>query len=295
MHHKKTNKSGANPAGIYSAQQGFTLIHMAIVLMIVALLVSSAIMGEELVGAYRVHSQISQLATWDEAVRTFYDKFEGLPGDLLAIKAEREGLVTGDGTPGHGDNDGKISPCNLGWQWHLGCETALFWSQLADSGLIKDSYNADSRFTNGRLTHVGSLDPYLPQSSFGEGIYVTVWNTDKSQPSPGKQLPYGNYYEISRLRGVEEEKFIDDSKALTPAQSYAFDSKIDDGLPFSGRVVVNGDADWPKDAWGSFAKPDISNCVYIDNAYNITYLLRARAPLCHLAVRIDCCKKADAK
>jgi hypothetical protein len=171
----------------------------------------------------------------------------------------------------------------------------LFWSQLSISGMISGGFSADSRFTDSRLTHVGSMDPYLPQSPMDEGIYVAVWNSDKSQPSPAPQIPYGNYYEISRILGASNEKLVDDSKALTPAQSLAIDTKMDDGQPLSGRVVANGEAEWPKDAWGSFAKPGVSNCVYIDSTYNTNYLLRAKAPLCHLAVRLDCCKKTDAK
>ncbi len=296
------NKKTADTISTYSdikirryspATRGFTLVQVAIVLMIAGLLVGSMFMGEELVVIYKVHAQISQIGAFDEAVATFNEKFEGLPGDLLAVMAERQGLPAGDGTPSHGDGDGKISPCNLGWQWHLGCETALFWSQLSVSGMIPGNYTADSRFTDNRLNHVNAMDPYLPRSPLMEGVYVAIWSSVANQPSPKPQLPYGNYYEISRIMGVADEKFVDDSKALTPEQSYDIDRKMDDGLPLSGRVVVNGEADWPKDAWGTYAKPGVSSCVFTDETYNTSYILRAHAPLCHIAIALECCKKQE--
>ncbi len=272
---------------------GFTLIQYAIVFIVVGLLAGFIIMSKEIVAIYKVHEQISQISRFDAAVTTFHTKYEGLPGDLLAISAERAGLPAGDGTPGHGDSDGKISPCNLGWQWHLGCETALFWSHLSVSGMISENFSADSRFVNSRLTKVGAMDPYLPQSAFGEGIYIAVWNSDASQPSPKPQIPYGNYYEISRIVGVSNEQMKDDSQAITPIEAQAVDAKIDDGMPLSGRVVVNGEADWPKFAWGSYAKPGVSSCVYTDNTYNTGYFLRANAPLCHIAIKLGCCEKDE--
>jgi hypothetical protein len=273
------------PGGIF-ASAGFTLIQMGIALMLIGLLAGSAFMAKELVTLYRIHAQVSQIATFDEAVENFQTKYGGLPGDLLSISAERQGLPAGNGTPGHSDGDGNISPCNLGWQWHLGCETALFWSHLSISGMISENFSADSRFVDSRLPYVGSMDPYLPKLALTDDVYIAVWNSNPSQPSPKPQIPYGNYYELSGIKGVLDEKMVDDSRALTPLQSYAIDKKIDDGFPLSGRVVANGEANWPKDAWGTYAKPGISNCVYTDKTYNTNYFLRAEAPLCHLAIRL---------
>jgi hypothetical protein len=271
---------------------GFTLVQLAILLMAMGLFVGGIMMGRELIETYHIHSEITQIGDLDAAIRQFYGKYEGLPGDLLAIKAEREGLPAGNGTPGHSDGDGNISPCNLGWQWHLGCETALFWSHLSVSGMIAENFTADSRFTDFRLSQVGSMFPYLPQSRLGEGIYIAVWNTNASQPSPRPQLPYGNYYEISGILGVIDEQMRDNSHVMTPAQAHAIDAKMDDGLPFTGRVLVNGEADWPKDAWGTFAKPGDASCVSPKKKYNIKYL-RSGTPLCHLAIKLECCGKEE--
>jgi hypothetical protein len=265
------------------------LVHAAIVVVVVGMVVGIALSGQELLEISRMHAQISQIDGFDAAVSDFYDKYHGLPGDLLFVWADREGLPTGDGTPSHSDGDGKISPCNLGWQWNLGCETALFWSHLSGPGFISENFSADNRFTDSRLLNVGLMQPYLPQSPLSEDIYVTVWNTDAAQPSPDPQIPYGNYYEISRISGIAHGRMIDSSRALTPAQARALDDKIDDGMPLKGRVLANGEANWPDDAWGTFAKPGKDNCVSTRKTYNTRNFLTANAPLCHLAIALGCC------
>jgi hypothetical protein len=134
------------------------------------------------------------------------------------------------------------------------------------------------------------MDPYLPKSPMAEGIYVAVWNTDVTQASPAPQLTYGNYYEISKITGVVNGRMTDDANTLTPAEASAIDKKMDDGLPFNGRIVANGGADWPRDAWGTFAKPGLQSCVYPDKTYNSYF---SDIPLCHLAISLVCCSAKD--
>jgi len=263
----------------------FTLVQTAIVLMVAALFTGGALVAEELSKMYAIHEQVSQIAAFDQAVANFNSKYEGLPGDLLHVSAIRMGLPTGNGTPAHGDGDGNISPCTLGWQPHLGCETALFWLHLSAAGMIKGNFSEDGRLSDDRLEEIQEMDSYLPESPLEAGVYITVWNTNESQPSPEPRLPYGNYYEISGIDGISNGQMVDNPQALTPEQSYAIDAKMDDGKPFSGRVMVNGAADWPNDAWGTYAKPGGFNCVFTDKTYNTAYLA-THTQLCHLAVRL---------
>jgi hypothetical protein len=269
-----------------------TLAEVMVVLVVAGLFIGVILSGEEILRISRLRAQISQIGHFDEAIADFHDKYEGLPGDLLAVQADREGMPYGNGTPSHSDGDGKISPCNLGWQYHLGCETALFWAQLAEAGLISGSFTADSRLADERLEDAkATLAPYLPESPIGEGIYITVWNSDEAQESPAPRLPYGNYFELARIDRIEKEKIREKADAISPRQAAMIDSKIDDGTPYRGRILVNGGTTWPDDIWGTFAKPGSHNCVSPDDKYNTDNYFIARLPVCHLAIAFNCCKK----
>lgn len=274
----------------------FTLAEIMVLLVVIGLLVGVVMSVDKVVQISRLRAQVTQIEHYDEAVAEFYEKYGGLPGDLLSVVADREGIPAGDGTPSHSDGDGKISPCNPGWQHHLGCETALFWSQLSETGFIAGDFNADNRLSDERLLDVTvTMSPYLPLSPLGDGIYVAVWNTDAEQPSVPPQLPYGNYFEISRIRGIKDGQFQDSPNALTPSEAQAIDNKIDDGSPIHGRITVNGNAKWPDDPWGTYAKPGTDVCVNPDDTYNTQQFLLSGKPLCHLAVAFKCCVKQKDK
>ncbi len=271
-----------------------TFAEVALGFIIVGLCIGLVFCGAEVIKISKLRAQMSQIAHFDEAIAQFYEKYEGLPGDLLAAKAEREGLVTGDGTPSHSDGDGKISPCNPGWQYHIGCETALFWAQLASAGFISGNYTADSRLADERLDKVSvTMAPYLPVSPIDDGVYITVWNSDEMQPSPEPRLPYGNYFEVTRIAGVHKERIKENTGALSPLEARAIDNKMDDGSPWSGRIKVNGNTSWPDDTWGMLSRAGATNCVYLDHTYNNRNYFLAHRPLCHLAIAFTCCENKD--
>src|SRR5512132_1845412 len=64
--------------------QGFTLIEIAIVLVIIGLLVGGVLKGQELITGARVRNLISQQDGIKAAFFGFQDRFRALPGDYAA-------------------------------------------------------------------------------------------------------------------------------------------------------------------------------------------------------------------
>lgn len=61
-------------------KNGFTLIELSIVLVIIGLIVGGMLVGQDLINAAKVRAEFSQMEKLDAAVNTFRLKYNALPG-----------------------------------------------------------------------------------------------------------------------------------------------------------------------------------------------------------------------
>ena len=217
-------------------RRGFTLIELSIVLVIIGLIVGGVLVGRDLIEAAKVRAQVSQLQRFDAAINTFRVKYGGLPGDLQASQAAAIGMAIRAGSVGHGDGNGVLDACSTGGsEIMFGCESTLFWNDLATAGLIGGNYSLD---TDNYLTvAAGNASQYLPDAALGASNSVAVF----SSPS----MPFSTYYPLECEGAISFSIIANFSSnagsiyyqtGITPIQAYAIDSKIDDGIPNTGRV-----------------------------------------------------------
>src|SRR5476649_546217 len=120
-------------------QTGFTLIEIAIVLVIVGLLLGGVLKGQELITAARVRNIAAQLDGVKIAYLGFQDRYRSLPGDYVDAQAAANipgptptlGCTSGNSTCQNGKIDPGSSPS----------ESILAWHQLGRSGFINCSYD----------------------------------------------------------------------------------------------------------------------------------------------------------
>ena len=87
----------------YPHNSGFTLIELSIVLVIIGLIVGGVLVGQNLIAAATVRAQITQIEKYNQAVNTFYGKYQALPGDMNVATASQYGFTVGvDCTTGTG-------------------------------------------------------------------------------------------------------------------------------------------------------------------------------------------------
>ena len=113
-------------------QSGFTLIEIAIVLVIIGLLLGGILKGQELINSARVKNLATDFRNVPLFIYGYQDKFRVLPGDdAAAIKHVGTATVI----PGEGNGNGVIEG-----DWDSGTAVApteafLFWQHIRLAGL----------------------------------------------------------------------------------------------------------------------------------------------------------------
>ncbi len=110
-------------------QSGFTLIEIAIVLVIIGLLLGGILKGQELINSARVKNLSTDFRNVPVFIYGYQDKFRALPGDDIAATTHVGASAT------NGDGDGVIEG---DWDDALTApptESFLFWQHVRMAGL----------------------------------------------------------------------------------------------------------------------------------------------------------------
>ena len=179
--------------------RGFTLIEIAIVLVIIGLLLGGVLKGQELITGARVRNLISQQDGIKAAFFGFQDRYRALPGDYAAASTNIAGVtITGNG-------NGRIE-AGTGGALH---EEILVWNHLTAAGFLNGSYTMANSSVAAPAPSNNPVNPY--------SVYLT--------------LVYDNAYGT----GTPPSKHNLKTGSQVPVEIMAeVDRKIDDGQPYTG-------------------------------------------------------------
>lgn len=181
-------------------QSGFTLVEIAIVLVIIGLLLGGVLKGQELINSAKVKNLANDFRTIPTFIYAYQDKFRALPGDDRAAIAH-----IGAAAAANGDGDGRIEG-----DWNAlpaggncATESCHFWLHVRLANLATGT------------TDLNSGD-YVPRNAEGGSVGVTG-----EAPVAGWA---GNYYVCST--GIQG-RFV-----------RQLDLSMDDGATDTGNVRV---------------------------------------------------------
>ena len=108
-------------------QSGFTLIEIAIVLVIIGLLLGGILKGQELITQGRIRNVGNDFQSVTAAINLYQDRYRALPGDDAGAAARWTGTTSGDGDGQIGGNYNSTTADD---------ESRLFWHHLRLAGLV---------------------------------------------------------------------------------------------------------------------------------------------------------------
>ncbi len=213
-------------------QKGFTLVELAIVLVIVGLLITGVLKGRELISAAQVNSTAAQAKSYTSALITFNDMQRGLPGDLVSPATRLANCTNECATAGNGDSRiGNAAEVALARSFSPAPESLVAWAQLNAANLTSGTKSDPTALEFGDSDPVASVGggfviSYLGTSPFPLAYIATT------PPRDGHYLAL-----VSRPDGIQIT-----TVTMTPAVAQRLDRKLDDGRPNTGGMVAIGTA-----------------------------------------------------
>lgn len=170
-------------------QNGFTLIEIAIVLVIIGLLLGGVLKGQELIQSARVRNLASHQDGVKAAYFGFLDRYRALPGDYSETNARAN--IPGCSNCFGGDANGQIA----------GSEAIHAWEHLSKAGFITGTYVSGGATPTAATTNTPS-NPYgaLVQLIF-DGAYQDGSNASGSNRhnlKTGNNIPSDILAEVDR-------------------------------------------------------------------------------------------------
>ncbi len=253
------------------AQAGFTLVELAIVLVIIGLIVGGVLVGQDLIKSAEIRATISQIEKINAAATTFRDKHGNLPGDLTAARATQFGYAAPTGrsaTLGQGNGDGLIQggATAATFKDFIG-EPPTFWSDLSLARLIQENIPALTAMN----TTTGTAAANMPPTRMNAAAFFHVY------ANAGRNFIFVGTPAIAA--GVVTTAV---GTGISPQQAFTIDSKLDDGIANAGTITevtnLQGNV--------GTGTPGTGACVSAAATYNTSVTNTVQdSPLCHLAIR----------
>ena len=184
-------------------QCGFTLIEVALALVIIAILISGMLKGWQMVQSSRVRTMAATTTSVQSAYFAFYDRYARVAGDWNAVAA---GTAIGQTVNGGGNDSGHLDT-TPGDPW---TESNAFWEQLAKAGFIRGIYHGTP------ATEPTPGNDLTPLNVFQRPIIIGRTTDYEGAGAAHLHIGVGRGAPVGLLREL--------------------DTKLDDGKPDQGRV-----------------------------------------------------------
>lgn len=186
-------------------KNGFSLVELSIVLVVIGLLIGALVVGKEIVRNAELQALVAEFKEYEIAANNFKDKYAYWPGDFPDAD-EVWSQVNSNGHVGNGN--GEI------FVYSTFDERLYFWEHLMLADMIAGSYD-------------GTGNSWPDKKDLGDMSRFEVMS---------------QYIATSDARAYEHSGNALVLQAVTElggADAYFIDKKLDDGYPEKGKLVVH--------------------------------------------------------
>ena len=191
-------------------QQGFTLIEIAIVLVIIGLLLGGILKGQELITSARVRNLISQQDGIKAGFYGFQDRYRALPGDYQQASQN----LGGNSAATNGNGDGRITDATTAGGGTAPDEQNLVWDHLTRAGFL------NGNFVYAAGTPTDTTTPKNPYGRYLDLRYDNVYfSTAAATPTARHNLKTGSSIPVEIMAEIDRK--VDDGNAGAGAFVYS--------------------------------------------------------------------------
>lgn len=222
-------------------KQGFTLLELSIVLVIIGLIIGGITAGADLIRAAQLNSVVSDYRKYQTAVKTFELKYNQLPGDMdnataywgtaADCRAAAAGTATCDG-----DGSGKLAYVFSGDTSGVQHEPWHFWKHLSNAEIISGNFSGFSDNSQCSIANFCmELGVNAPKGSIeGAGWFATSAHTTTKQFQGRATNQNRNTFYFTNPSNNSNLWW---GASISAVEQYQIDEKMDDGMPYTGKLV----------------------------------------------------------
>lgn len=292
---------------INNKNKGFTLLEISIVLVVIGFIVGVVLFARDIIVAAKVRAVITQIERYNAATNIFRDKYSHLPGDIPFIANtpwssffNTPGLASatiggnGNGLIHSGTSAAPTTDVSVLDIAATGREFVHYFNHLSALGLI-DFYGNGST----AAVTIGSNFPFTKLADnigFGLAVYAGFRRSPVDAVAGVGDVRNYWYLGVSQRPSAASEA-IRGIPSLNQDEAFMIDTKLDDGMPFSGTVMAFGSSSstveilenrpvrqvtaTPINTGACVEGPAPITTFTVNDVYNI----KTRSPVCNLRIR----------